>query len=415
VDLTPDVHEPPADKQLGQLLGEVLRMLVLQSRSGQLDEAEQGMTVILKQARNAGLTELVGETLYRLSYVHDLRGDYYTASEELAEALEIAAREGIPSLTANCHFARGRQLMLRGRLREAVDTLGDTLSYAIHSGSTARQGDVYVLQGECCLRLGQLADAFNYVSEAIRLLEGASVPGLLHTLVAGAAIARQVRRMDEAADWLRRAETLSDNPTYSRVMSEARAVLALDLFALGQPDQAGRELQLAEELCGSGHGAGLQLHLARGRQLDTLGRYGPATEEYIAAQRLAQKRQSRFELATTRLERVPAAVAGGRLGYAHAMLLDTELAFESFGAQLSLGRTYCGWVRLFIASGNRLAAAAVLKQAQAIAQRAAPDLGLQFAADLAWAAAAAADGAAPPGGNQGQTPPPLLHPASTLT
>jgi hypothetical protein len=273
---------------------------------------------------------------------------------------------------------------------------------------------VYLLQGECCLRLGQLTDAHSYVGEALKLLRGAAEPGLLHTLVTAAAIARQVRRFDEAEDHLRRATALSDNPTYPRIMSEARAVLAQDLYALGSAEAADRELRLAEELCGSGHSAGLELHLARGKQLERLGRFGPASEEYMAAQRLAQKRQSRFELALTRLERVPAAVAAGRLGYAHAMLLDTELAFESFGAQLSLGRTYCGWVRLFLASGNHLAAAAVLQQAAAIAQRAGADTGLQFSADLAWAREAAAAGAAAASPSEAKTPPPILHPGSTL-
>jgi tetratricopeptide (TPR) repeat protein len=404
---------PAPTAQLPKLLSEMLRLLVTQSRNGQLDEAEQGMQVILKQARNAGLAELTGETLYRLSYVHDLRGDYYTSSEELAEALEIAAQEQLHRLSAACHFARGRQLMLRGRLSEAVDALSEALSYAKRSNSTARQGDVYVLQGQCCLRLGQLADAYSYVTEAIKLLDDNASGGLLHTLTAAAAIARQVRRDEEAAGYLRQAGTLSDHANYSRIMSEARAELALDLFALGDVDGATRELELAESLCGD-QGAGLELHLARGKRLDWQGSHGMAAEEYMAAQQLAQKRQSRYELAYTRLERVPGAIAAGRLGYAHAILLDAELAFESFGALISLGRTYCGWVRYFIATGNLVAGAAALKQAVAISSRVAPDLGLQFASDLNRAKLALQEGMTAAELAQITAPPPLIHPASTL-
>jgi hypothetical protein len=397
---------------LASQLSDALRKLVLLSRSGELDAAEAGMTTILGRARDANLRGLCGEVLYRLSYVYDLRGDYYTSALHLDEALEIAERESITTLSAACHFARGRQLMLRGRLQEALDALGQSLMYAKGSGSAARQGDAYVLHGECYLRLGQLRDAYNYVTEAIKLLEDTGSDGLLQTLLAAAAVARQLRLEAEATALLSRAELLAGT-AHAQIMSEAYATQALDSLARKDHDASLAQLTRAESLS-TEPGEGVQLQVARARQLELRGDFRAAAAEYLAALRTVQQRQSRYDVASVRLERVPGLIALGSLDHAQAILVDCELAFEYFGAAIGLGRTYCGWTQYFLAAGNRIAAATALRQAEATAAKLAPDLGLQFAADLDRARVAAGTEGPADGRWTADTPLPLLHPASTL-
>jgi hypothetical protein len=99
--------------------------------------------------------------------------------------------------------------------------------------------------------------------------------------------------------------------------------------------------------------------------------------------------QSRCHIAWIRLERVPGLIALGALDQVRAVLLDAELAFELFDAQINLGRTFCAWVLFFRATGNLDGARAALDRAASIAGKLRPQHGIHLEADLKSARSAA--------------------------
>jgi hypothetical protein len=282
---------------------------------------------------------------------------------------------------------------MRGDLRAAEAELGDALMYAQRARSTVApptrraylEGMVYVEYSVCRYWLGRLEDALTYACEALTLFEQEEDEDLqLFTLAVAAEAAHQLGQEALAQDFLARAAAMRHISSYNNVMSGAYAEAALRCQALGDWAAAQSHLQQSEALFNAqcDFDSEILLRVARGRQLDQLGSFAAATGEYFAAQHKAQLHQSRCHIAWIRLERVPGLIALGQLDQVRAVLLDAELAFELFDAQLNLGRTFCAWAQFFCAEGNATGAQAALERAEGLARRLGAALGLPFAADL---------------------------------
>jgi LuxR family maltose regulon positive regulatory protein len=359
--------------------------------AGELAQAELRGQAVLAAARQLAAQDMVARTLRQLARIAVLRGDYLRSEQLLTEALGIAEVLGDHAVACMCHYNFARQLQVRGRLREAEAALGEALMYARHSPDRAFIGLVYLQFAVCKQWLGVLDDAFSYAQEALQLFrETGDYDSLFFILTLAADLAHHQGDTAAAEAWLAEAAAMDTASGYANIMCGSYAEAAMRWLAAGDSALARSYLQRADALFDgrSDFDTRVLLHLARGVLSDAAGDCAAGEAEYRLAQRAAQQHQSRCHIALVRLSRAPGLIRLGDLERAQSALFDAELAFELFGSQINLGRTFCAWVHYSLATGSRGEAQAALAKAEAVARRVGPHSGLLLAADLAAAQAA---------------------------
>lgn len=333
---------------------------------GELEAAEAKLRDVHSAALAAEFHSIAARSLIHLAYVSDQRGSFVHSQRILRECLAYCEQHGYHPDAAAAHYGLARGLVILGDLDQAEAELGKALMKAKVADRPIREADVYFQLGECRIRRGLLADALEYFRSAAELYqEHDQVLMLMHSLLCVHDAAFKLGRDGEADEAFRAAEQLCGEAGTDRVLSAGYARQAALHLILG--DVAAAEACL--DKCAAYYEAKhdydeeLEIELARAMYALATGRLGEALERYGRAKRIAQKMHNRFRLAEIRLEHAKALIAYGRLEHAQAVLLDTELAFELFGARAMLARCQCCWANYYAIAGNSAATESALQRA----------------------------------------------------
>jgi tetratricopeptide (TPR) repeat protein len=226
-----------------------------QTEIGQFELALTYYREALDIAHRQHDSQLAGELLANLGYVHGLRGDTDEAMESFGSALVIARGTGDRLLHARCLAGRAQIMLDRGQTQEAAKRAKEALNAnrKIENRSLARDGNcvlalarlraravkaarvaveaacsysshrwahpAFAVKGIVALREDDRDDALDAfdlaMSEAEALLEGADenfvALDAMGLALAGRVLCGEVRRLDEAADAYKAARAITSH------------------------------------------------------------------------------------------------------------------------------------------------------------------------------------------------------------
>jgi serine/threonine protein kinase/tetratricopeptide (TPR) repeat protein len=161
-------------RRRAQASSEFMRNLVTQIGNKPMTMREvldRGRTALEQQYE--GDPAFVARMLVALSGPYLEIGDYKTADEMMARALQLAEKEGDPELLATTHCDTGNQLVTRRQLDEARRHLADGAKYLRRAFTPETNAECAIAETSLAEAERRYDDAVRHASSAVALLEQA--------------------------------------------------------------------------------------------------------------------------------------------------------------------------------------------------------------------------------------------------
>jgi tetratricopeptide (TPR) repeat protein len=225
------------------------RMMI---RQGRLEEAEQLLRSVLREAEVAADGNRMSEALEGLGLVAARRGDDDEALRLLEQAVEVGDRPH-PAHRADLYTELTRRLLASGDTARAIAVLEDCLSSLNRDPATdlAKVVRYTLYLSQALSDAGDFGRASAVLAEALR--EGAEDIDLRSRAAAYTSLSRlyaTVGQSEQSLAYADRALTLYEVLEDGQALSDAHLALAQSLLDVARPDAAGRHLATARQLLG---------------------------------------------------------------------------------------------------------------------------------------------------------------------
>ena len=199
------------------------------------EQSHQALREILDLARKTHLRYDEGHTLVALSWLHMCQGEYETAVQRYAEALEILSTIHNPHLTTVTEIGLGTAHYQLGNYAQSLIWLEKGLADAQKIKFRLRLADARIQMGMVALAQGRLEDAREYLAEGLagaRQVQSAEL--VIAGLLVSAGIERQAGKLSQALAYAE--EALQRSQDIDLLVCEMWARTEAGLILLAQHD-----------------------------------------------------------------------------------------------------------------------------------------------------------------------------------